>query len=73
MLRYCDEFGSQTDLSNPNGSARNIAGITNEMGNVLGMMPHPERVVEEEMGGTDGLLIIESIQEALRPSVNSHR
>lgn len=49
---------------NPNGSARAIAGITNERGNVLGMMPHPERCVEEILGNTDGLRLFESLVES---------
>ena len=47
--------------NNPNGSARDIAGITNEQGNVMGMMPHPERAVDEKHGGTDGLKLFESL------------
>lgn len=50
---------------NPNGSARDIAGILNEDGNVLGMMPHPERVVDEALGGTDGTALFASLVEAL--------
>lgn len=51
---------------NPNGSARNIAGILNEKGNVLGMMPHPERVVEDALGGTDGAPLFASLVEAVQ-------
>ncbi len=47
--------------NNPNGSARDIAGITNEQGNVMGMMPHPERAVDAQHGGTDGLKLFESL------------
>ena len=47
--------------NNPNGSARDIAGITNEQGNVMGMMPHPERAVDAHHGGTDGLKLFESL------------
>jgi len=47
--------------NNPNGSARDIAGIMNEQGNVMGMMPHPERAVDEKHGGTDGLALFESL------------
>jgi phosphoribosylformylglycinamidine synthase I len=50
---------------NPNGSARNIAGILNEKRNVLGLMPHPERVVDPLLGGTDGQALFESLIEAL--------
>lgn len=51
---------------NPNGSARNIAGILNDKGNVLGMMPHPERVVEDALGGTDGAPLFASLVEAVQ-------
>ncbi len=51
---------------NPNGSARDIAGILNEKGNVLGMMPHPERVVDDALGGTDGQALFTSLVEALQ-------
>ena len=64
-LRYCTEDGVVDSSANPNGSRANIAGVTNEAGNVLGMMPHPERVVEPELGGVDGLVIMRSILEAL--------
>jgi phosphoribosylformylglycinamidine synthase len=60
-FRYCDEAGKVTTEANPNGSERNIAGIVNERGNVLGMMPHPERACEGLMGGEDGLLIWKSV------------
>jgi phosphoribosylformylglycinamidine synthase len=60
-FRYCDASGNPTPESNPNGSARNIAGIINEQGNVLGMMPHPERAGEQLVGGTDGNRIWESL------------
>lgn len=61
ILRYSTSDGEATSEANPNGSANNIAGIVNQRGNVLGMMPHPERCCEEIMGGTDGRLIFESI------------
>ena len=54
LFRYCDAEGRVTREANPNGSSLNIAGIRNLRGNVLGMMPHPERCCEAEMGGTDG-------------------
>lgn len=60
-FRYCSINGAITDESNPNGAARNIAGITNVRGNVLGMMPHPERCCEEILGGIDGRVIFESV------------
>ena len=61
LFRYCDAEGQATDAANPNGSSHNIAGIVNESGNVLGMMPHPERCCEALLGGTDGALIFQSI------------
>ncbi|MBI4220476.1 MAG: phosphoribosylformylglycinamidine synthase subunit PurQ [Chloroflexi bacterium] len=61
ILRYCTPDGDITRDANPNGSLNNIAGIMNERGNVLGMMPHPERCVEALLGGTDGRLIFESM------------
>ena len=63
VFHYCDEFGEVTAESNPNGSLNNIAGIINKNRNVLGMMPHPERCCEAELGGKDGLYIFESIMK----------
>ncbi len=61
LFRYCSEDGEINAESNPNGSLNGIAGIMNREGNVLGMMPHPERCCEPVLGGTDGLHIFESI------------
>ncbi len=61
VFRYCDAAGRVTAEANPNGSERNIAGIINEGGNVMGMMPHPERCVEAILGNEDGRVIFESI------------
>lgn len=61
LLRYCAPDGTLDDRANPNGSVGAIAGITNEAGNVLGMMPHPERAVETLLGGTDGLKIFRAM------------
>ena len=63
VFRYCDADGQATAEANPNGSIDNIAGIINERGNVLGMMPHPERACEALLGGEDGLYIWRSILE----------
>jgi phosphoribosylformylglycinamidine synthase subunit PurQ / glutaminase len=63
VFRYCDPKGNITEASNPNGSMDNIAGICNREGNVLGMMPHPERAVEEILGSDDGVKIFRSIVE----------
>jgi phosphoribosylformylglycinamidine synthase len=65
-LRYCDESGSVEATANPNGSVANIAGITNERGNVLGLMPHPEHAIEAAVGGTDGLFLLGSLVDAVR-------
>jgi phosphoribosylformylglycinamidine synthase subunit PurQ / glutaminase len=64
VFRYCDAGGEATEESNPNGSLRNIAGIINDDGNVLGMMPHPERASDPVLGHTDGRKIFESIIES---------
>ncbi|MEK6657461.1 MAG: phosphoribosylformylglycinamidine synthase subunit PurQ [Nitrospirota bacterium] len=61
IFRYSDKSGNITDLANPNGSAENIAGICNKEGNILGMMPHPERCAEAILGNEDGMLIFKSI------------
>jgi len=61
LFRYCDANGIITEEVNPNGSIDNIAGVCNENKNVYGMMPHPERAADEELGNTDGLAIFESI------------
>jgi phosphoribosylformylglycinamidine synthase subunit PurQ / glutaminase len=63
VFRYVDGHGSATERANPNGSANNIAGILNDAGNVLGMMPHPERAVEPILGSTDGLALFTGIAE----------
>ena len=65
VLRYADETGAVTPDGNPNGSLRSIAGIVNSRGNVLGLMPHPERAAEAEVGGTDGLRILGSLEQWL--------
>ncbi len=63
-FRYCDSAGKVTAEANPNGSLHNIAGITNQGGNVLGMMPHPERVCDPLTGGTDGRPLFTSLLAA---------
>ncbi len=63
-FRYCAPDGKITPESNPNGSLSNIAGIVNERGNVLGMMPHPERCCESIVGGEDGLYLFNSVLKA---------
>jgi len=61
VFRYCSAGGEVSDQSNPNGALDNIAGIINKKGNVLGMMPHPERSSERELGSQDGYFILNSI------------
>jgi phosphoribosylformylglycinamidine synthase I len=61
VFRYVTQDGQMTPAANPNGSLDNIAGICNEGRNVLGMMPHPERSSESEMGGTDGFKLFEAL------------
>ncbi len=65
LFRYCAPAGEVTDAANPNGSSNNIAGIINEAGNVLGMMPHPERSCEVLLGSADGALIFQSIIDSV--------
>jgi phosphoribosylformylglycinamidine synthase I len=67
-LRYCDANGAVDEAANPNGSVANIAGIANERGNVLGLMPHPEHAVEAAIGGTDGIFLLGSLVDAVRAS-----
>ncbi len=61
VFRYSSEAGEISELFNPNGSLENIAGIINRKGNILGMMPHPERSCDPVLGKTDGALIFKSI------------
>jgi phosphoribosylformylglycinamidine synthase I len=61
VFRYVDRTGEPTERANPNGSWHNIAGITNESGNVLGMMPHPERAMEKLLGSDDGVPLFTSL------------
>lgn len=69
VFRYCDEQGNLTEESNPNGAINHIAGIINEAGNVLGMMPHPERLSEIILGGNDGLALFESMLKTWRDRI----
>ena len=64
-FRYCDGDGQATEAANPNGSQGNIAGILNEGGTVLGMMPHPERLADKALGGDDGRAMFDGLVEAL--------
>lgn len=65
IFRYCDEKGEITKEANPNGSLENIAGICNKKGNVMGMMPHPERAANVLLKNTDGEFLLKSIIETI--------
>lgn len=65
LWRYVTETGEATELSNPNGSLNNIAGIMNERGNVAGLMPHPERAVDPILGSQDGRFVFDSLIHSL--------
>ena len=71
VLRYTSADGQLDDAANPNGSVNAIAGLCNETRNVVGMMPHPERACEALLGGTDGLVILESVVKAFRGAENA--
>ncbi len=62
VFRYVSKTGETTPAANPNGSIRHIAGIRNKAGNVLGMMPHPERAADAVLGGIDGIRLFKSLQ-----------
>lgn len=64
-FRYCSASGEVGEASNPNGSRNNIAGVFNAAGTVLGMMPHPERLADPQLGGIDGKPLFDSLVEAL--------
>ena len=64
-LRYCGIDGEVSEKANPNGSCANIAGVLDESGRVLGLMPHPERLADAALGGTDGAPMFQSLLEAL--------
>ncbi len=66
VFRYCDAHGTVTPAANPNGSLDHIAGISNATGNVLGMMPHPERSAESLLGNEDGRFILESVVNGMK-------
>jgi len=69
LFRYCQPDGAWSEGQNPNGSLHNIAGICNPAGNILGMMPHPERAADPLLGGLDGLTLFQSLQHHNTPVV----
>lgn len=71
VFRYVDRHGIRTDTANPNGSQNDIAGICNEAGNVVGLMPHPERAVSTMLGGDDGLVLLQSLVSPVLEAVAS--
>jgi phosphoribosylformylglycinamidine synthase len=66
VFRYTNAAGDVTDEANPNGSAAAIGGLCSEARNVVGLMPHPERACESVLGSADGLIVFESVVEALK-------
>ena len=64
-FKYCDEKGNINKSTNPNGSSNNIAGILNDQKNILGIMPHPERLIDPLLAGEDGSLMFESLIKSL--------
>ncbi len=69
VARYCDPCGNATADANPNGSARSIAAVSNEGGNIVGLMPHPERATDRVVGGDDGLRLLSSVLSFLNVAV----
>ncbi len=65
VFRYCDRWGRTGPHANPNGAARDIAGVCNDARNVLGLMPHPERACERALGSEDGRLLFDSLIQSL--------
>jgi phosphoribosylformylglycinamidine (FGAM) synthase-like amidotransferase family enzyme len=73
LFRYATSAGEISRSANPNGSVNNIAGICSTGGNVLGMMPHPERASEPELGGTDGMKVFHSMVGVMAGHTTSSR
>ena len=65
-VSYCNKDGEINDNSNPNGAINNIAGLFNKQKNILGMMPHPERMIDTYLSGDDGSLIFENLLNSLK-------
>ncbi|NNC92402.1 MAG: phosphoribosylformylglycinamidine synthase I [Acidimicrobiia bacterium] len=72
LLRYCEPSGAVTEGANPNGSSTGIAGVANTTGTVAGLMPHPERAIEDFMASTDGRVLLESFVASLEPAAVPH-
>lgn len=71
VMRFCGPNGERGPEHNPNGSINDIAALRNQAGNVLGLMPHPERTLTAELGAADGLLMFESLRDALADRTNA--
>jgi phosphoribosylformylglycinamidine synthase len=71
LFRYVDAQGRMTDEGNPNGSARSICGIVNDAGNVMGLMPHPDRAMEAVLGSVDGRGIFQSLARQLNATAGA--
>ena len=69
LFRYCNQQGEANEAANPNGSLNNIAGICNQSGNVLGMMPHPERAADKALSYTDGLALFQGLLQTATATV----
>ena len=65
-FKYCDEKGNVNEETNPNGSLENIAGIFSQKKNILGMMPHPERMIDQSLSGEDGSIFFENLLKNLK-------
>ena len=66
LVTYCDKNGKESEEFNPNGALRNIAGIFNKNKNILGMMPHPERVIDKSLSSNDGNFFFENLIKNLK-------
>jgi phosphoribosylformylglycinamidine synthase len=65
LFRYCNQDGEMIPEANPNGSMDNVAGVKNKTGNVLGIVPHPERATKVELTSADGLILLESFVRSI--------
>jgi len=70
ILRYCGTDGLVGETNNPNGSMDSIAGVCNQAGNVAGLMPHPERAVEDVLGSSDGRVLLESFVASIHTTAS---
>jgi phosphoribosylformylglycinamidine synthase subunit PurQ / glutaminase len=69
LFRYCNEQGVITESANPNGSVENIAGVCNEPMNIFGIMPRPERAADDELGNTDGSILLDSLIRHIKGNI----